>query len=179
MASSDFTSMILRYHEALREGTLAADFDNLGYTPTKDGVVFFVEPKDVDRVAVALADPLGPEGWNVSTDRSTGGDDDDDDDEQHFLGAFYDSEGIGDNMLALAELADELAELVERAGVGEVDGLCDEGDEQAIFTYGPDADALLAVMEPLLRKFPVRPARIELRYGAPDDPKAREREIRL
>ena len=129
-----------------------------------------------DQVREAIRALVGDTAWRTSLGEASEGDAGE---PQQFLGAYYSSEGIGDNIMALAELSDELAELVAHAGVGEVDGLCDEGDEQAIFSYGPNADALLAVMEPLLRRFPVRPARIALRYGRADEPEAFERDIVL
>ena len=148
-------------------GSVAMDYD-------AGQIVIFVE-RESEQLHEEIRAIVGDAAWRTTVGTSS----DEEDEPQHFLGAYYASEGIGDNIMALDELSEELAELVERAGVGEVDGLCDEGDEQAIFSYGPDADALLAVMEPLLRRFPVRPARIELRYGGHDDPDAREREIVL
>lgn len=151
-------------------GGVAMDYD-------AGQIVIYVD-RDDEPLRRAIRELVGDSAWRMTLGAETL-DSDRDDDDRHFLGAYYNSEGIGDDIGALGELSDELCDLVERAGVGEIDGLCDEGDEQAIFMYGADADALLAVVEPLLRRFPVRPARIELRYGAADDPDVREREIVL
>jgi hypothetical protein len=50
-----------------------------------------------------------------------------------------------------------LTEAIERAGVGAFDGNEFGGGEVMLFAYGPDADALFAVMEPVLRDLPFRP----------------------
>ncbi|MGW2689906.1 hypothetical protein ACWC6I_43000 [Streptomyces sp. NPDC001414] len=68
-----------------------------------------------------------------------------------------------------------LAEAIEQVGVGEFDGNEFGGGEVAVFAYGPDADALFVVMEPILRDLPFRPANVVLRYGSASDPSAAER----
>jgi hypothetical protein len=165
-----------RFMAAMENGTLPEGVPgSVAMDHDAGQIVIYVDRED-EQLREQIRAIVGDAAWRTTLGTSS---DDEDDEAQQFLGAYYSSEGIGDNIVALAELSDELAALVEQARVGEVDGLCDEGDEQAIFTYGPDADALLAVMEPLLRRFPVRPARVELRYGGHDDPDAREREILL
>ncbi|WP_037767418.1 hypothetical protein [Streptomyces sp. 142MFCol3.1] len=72
-----------------------------------------------------------------------------------------------------------LTEAIERVGVGEFDGNEFGGGEVALFAYGPDADALFAVMEPVLRDLPFRPANVVLRYGSASDPSAAERRVEL
>ncbi|QKW18455.1 hypothetical protein HUT16_04685 [Kitasatospora sp. NA04385] len=72
-----------------------------------------------------------------------------------------------------------VAELVERAGVGEWDGHEFGGGEVLLFAYGPDADALFAVAEPTLRGLPFRPASVLLRYGPALDPATPERRVEL
>ncbi|WP_329025671.1 hypothetical protein [Streptomyces sp. NBC_00690] len=49
----------------------------------------------------------------------------------------------------------------------------------ALFAYGPDAEALFAVTEPVLRDLPFRPANVILRYGSASDPSATERLVEL
>ncbi|MFB6427887.1 hypothetical protein ACFCXC_31845 [Streptomyces microflavus] len=44
-----------------------------------------------------------------------------------------------------------LAEVIERVGVGELDGHDFGGGEVVLFASGPDADALFATMSPVLR----------------------------
>ncbi|MEU2735014.1 hypothetical protein ABZ656_06090 [Streptomyces sp. NPDC007095] len=55
---------------------------------------------------------------------------------------------------------------VGEAGVGEVDGDEFGGGEAVVYAYGPDAEALFKVMEPILRGLPFRPAHVVLRHGA-------------
>src|SRR5262245_17481536 len=66
---------------------------------------------------------------------------------------------------------------IERAlagrGVGELDGNEVGGGTCVLFLYGPDADALLAAIEPVLRADPLTTsARVVRRYGPADDPGA-------
>lgn len=63
--------------------------------------------------------------------------------------------------------------------IAEVDGTEFGAGKAEIFTYGPDARRLFAVMEPELRAFPNRPALALLRFGEPDDPSAAEERIEL
>lgn len=62
---------------------------------------------------------------------------------------------------------------------GEFDGSMLGPDLVQLFAYGPDADRLFAVMEPVLRRFPARPAHATLRYGASSDSHAPERRLDL
>src|SRR2546423_746716 len=78
-----------------------------------------------------------------------------------------------------AESLDPLFELEERlevaitgAGVGEFDGneIAVDGSDGALYMYGPDADALFAVVRPLLKAAGcLRNARAILRYGPPEE----------
>ncbi|MFI8364289.1 hypothetical protein ACIGD1_29530 [Streptomyces sp. NPDC085612] len=72
-----------------------------------------------------------------------------------------------------------LAEAIEQAGVGEFDGNEHGGGEVVLYAYGPDADALFAVMAPLLDDLPFRPADVVLRHGSVDDRLAPEHRIDL
>ncbi|MFD8981680.1 hypothetical protein [Streptomyces sp. NPDC059564] len=67
-----------------------------------------------------------------------------------------------------------LTEAIEQAEVGEFDGNEYGGGEVVLYAYGPDADALFAVMAPILHDLPFRPAHVLLRYGSVDDPSAAE-----
>jgi hypothetical protein len=63
-------------------------------------------------------------------------------------------------------LAEELAAAVEDAGVGEYDGDEYGGGECLLFFAGRDAEALFAVLQPLLRKHPLgRGATVQLQFG--------------
>lgn len=88
-----------------------------------------------DAAVRVLREVLGDVGWRVHADGA--GADEDSGPSEQFVGAYYNSEVIGDNIQDLADLAQDLQLLVANAGVGEIDGLCDEDEEQAIFAYGP------------------------------------------
>ncbi|WP_328834751.1 hypothetical protein [Streptomyces europaeiscabiei] len=72
-----------------------------------------------------------------------------------------------------------LTEAIEQADVGEFDGNEFGGGEVVLYAYGPDADALFAVMAPILRDLPFRPAHVILRYGSASDPSAAEHRVDL
>ncbi|MFB7106241.1 hypothetical protein [Streptomyces hydrogenans] len=72
-----------------------------------------------------------------------------------------------------------LTEAIEQADVGEFDGNEYGGGKVALYAYGPNADALFAVMAPILHDLPFRPAHVVLRYGSVDDPSAAERRVDL
>ena len=81
---------------------------------------------------------------------------------------------------SIHELTDRLAEAIESAGVGEFDG--DEfGDgECSLYMYGPDADALFASIEPILRNSShATGGHVIKRYGDADDPEAKEVRVDL
>jgi hypothetical protein len=83
--------------------------------------------------------------------------------------------GTGDEVESIHDLSDQLLEAIEEREVGEFDG--DEfGDGRCmLFMYGPDADALFAVVEPILRASPLsRGGHAIKRYGEAGDENARE-----
>ena len=91
-------------------------------------------------------------------------------------------EGLGtdDEVEAFHELSDQLAEVIEEHEAGEFDGDEFGGGECVLFMYGPDADALFAAIEPLLRALPLaKGAWVIKRYGDASDPNAKEVSIRL
>lgn len=71
-------------------------------------------------------------------------------------------------------LMEDLQAAIERSGVGEFDGNADA----MLYAYGPDAEALWAVMEPLVRGFG-RPCEVELRLGPMEDDDAPTRVLAL
>ena len=71
-----------------------------------------------------------------------------------------------------------LHRVITRAGVGEHDGNEFGGGEAVLYSYGPDADRLFAVVEPVFKSFPMEAVAV-LRYGAPADPQVKETEIPL
>ncbi|MET9611037.1 hypothetical protein ABZZ17_39155 [Streptomyces sp. NPDC006512] len=72
-----------------------------------------------------------------------------------------------------------LTEAIEQADVGEFGGNEYGGGEVVLYAYGPDADALFAVMAPILNDLPFRLAHVVLRYGSVDAPSAAERRVEL
>ena len=79
---------------------------------------------------------------------------------------------------SIHSLTGELDDAIAKAGVGEFDG--DEfGDGTCtLYMYGPDADRLFAVVEPILRRSShILAARALKRYGGAGDPSAREQHI--
>jgi hypothetical protein len=89
--------------------------------------------------------------------------------------------GLGQHSerMAVFEAQRLLVEAIERAGVGEFDGNEFGGGEVVIYAYGPDADALFAVMAPVLHNLPFRPAHVVLRHGAASDASAVPRRVDL
>ena len=81
--------------------------------------------------------------------------------------------------MAVCRLEDRIARAVARIG-GEHDGN-ELGEGQAIlYTYGPDADAILEAVRQSLADFPVRADAYAIkRYGRADDPAATEQRVEL
>lgn len=72
----------------------------------------------------------------------------------------------------LFALEEQLQAAIAAAGVGEFDGneVATDGSEGILYMYGPDADALFAVVRPALEATDfMRGARVRLRYGPPKD----------
>ncbi|MEQ1699651.1 MAG: hypothetical protein ABMA25_06055 [Ilumatobacteraceae bacterium] len=67
------------------------------------------------------------------------------------------------------DLEDQLIEAISAAGVGEYDGNEFGAGGATLYAYGPDADALFAVMEGPLRDFGADPgSSATIRHGGPD-----------
>jgi hypothetical protein len=78
------------------------------------------------------------------------------------------------------ELEDDLIAAVEAAGVGEYDGNEFGEGEAALYAYGPDADALFAVMEPVITAFGPGAGSFAIkRYGDAGNPAAEESQVPL
>ncbi len=76
----------------------------------------------------------------------------------------------------------QLIDALDGKNVGELDGheIAIDGSDGFLFLYGPDADALFAVIEPVLRKSPVMPgADATLRYGDPDEADVKQKLVRI
>ncbi len=73
-------------------------------------------------------------------------------------------------------------EAVNASGLGDYDGneLAVDGSDGSMYMYGPDANRLFALVRPKLEAaIFLKNVRVTLRYGAVDDPKAREVEVKL
>jgi len=72
----------------------------------------------------------------------------------------------------LFELEEQLEDAIDEAKVGEYDGneIEQSGADGVLYMYGPDADALFAVVRPILAGATIiRNAVATLRYGPPED----------
>ena len=86
-----------------------------------------------------------------------------------------------DSLDPLLDLEGELEAAIAAAGVGEFDGneIAVDLSDGSLYMYGPDADALFAVVLPILaRAGCFRNARATLRYGPPENG-VRQRIVRL
>jgi hypothetical protein len=80
------------------------------------------------------------------------------------------------------EFEKDLEAAIAEAAVGEYDGneLATDGSDGSMYMYGPDADALFAIVKPrLLSAALLRNVVVTLRYGAVTDPAAREEKVTL
>jgi len=72
------------------------------------------------------------------------------------------------NLDRLFELEDQLDEAISKAEVGEYDGneIATDGSDGSLYMYGPDADRLLEVVEPIIRANSfMKGAQVRRRYG--------------
>lgn len=86
-----------------------------------------------------------------------------------------------DSLDPLYDLEEQLEVVMADAGVGEFDGneIAVDLSHGSLYVYGPDADALFAVVRPLLAAAECfRTARATLRYGPPEQG-VRERVVAL
>lgn len=91
-----------------------------------------------------------------------------------------DSFGATNERETIHSLCDEIAEAIEENDAGEFDG--DEFGEGTctLYMYGPDADALFAVTEPILRASTVSTGGHAIkRFGEAGDPNAKEVQVDL
>lgn len=87
--------------------------------------------------------------------------------------------GAGDDW-SVDVVEDQLIEAIEEAGVGEFDGNLLGPGEVELYAYGPDADALFDVMEPILRGIGLEEGSHAVkRYGAVGDPDVRHVRVEL
>jgi hypothetical protein len=86
---------------------------------------------------------------------------------------------LSDDEWDVYDVEDQLIEAIGKAGVGEFDGNLMGPGEVVLYAYGPDADALFDVMEPILRAVPAKEAYAVKQYGEPGDPSTREVRVQL
>lgn len=87
--------------------------------------------------------------------------------------------GSGEEREAVYELEARIETAVAAVG-GEHDGNEFGAGEAILYTYGPDADAVFDAIRECLGGFPVRPGAYAIkRYGAADDPAARQERVSL
>jgi len=91
------------------------------------------------------------------------------------LGLRDDPSGSFEEREGLFALQEQMAEAIKDAAAGEFDGdLWGEG-ECVLYMYGPDADRLVAAIEPLLKSCLLASGGYAVkRYGGAGDPDARE-----
>lgn len=88
----------------------------------------------------------------------------------HSLIVSFNRPGI--DLEALHALEEHLSRALVEAGAGEYDGneIAIDGSDSSLFMVGPDANALFAIAEPILRESPLmQGATIRVRYGPPSD----------
>jgi hypothetical protein len=75
----------------------------------------------------------------------------------------------------LQALEDQMQQAIEEASAGEFDGDEFGGGRCVLFMYGPDADRLYRLIEPLLKNAPAAAGGYAIkRYGKARDPSSRE-----
>lgn len=85
------------------------------------------------------------------------------------------------NLGPLHSLEDKLREAIQTAGAGEYDGheIAVDGSDGSLYMYGPDADGLFEVVQPMLEGTHfLKGAHVTMRYGPPREGVA-ERHVRL
>jgi hypothetical protein len=81
---------------------------------------------------------------------------------------------------AIFDLEDMLRGAIDDQGVGLFDGVEFGGGLCILFMYGPDADRLFAVVEPILKAAPLARGGFAIKqYGAPEDLSAVEVRVDL
>ncbi|MET0653405.1 MAG: hypothetical protein ABWY63_12900 [Hyphomicrobiaceae bacterium] len=92
------------------------------------------------------------------------------------IGERADEMGV-DDLDALFGLQQELAQVIEPAGLGEVDGneIAMDSSEASVYAYGADAKAMLTAALPVICRSPLTAGgQAYLRYGNVDDDAATE-----
>ena len=83
---------------------------------------------------------------------------------------------------ALFALEDELTAALEGKGIGTLDGneIAMDGSDGTLFLYGPDADALFAAIEPVLKSSAItQGGNATLRYGPAGQPNVMQKFVAI
>lgn len=93
---------------------------------------------------------------------------------------YLDGAGLPDNVYEeydVVTLEDRLIDVIERERAGGYDGNEYGPDVVTLYMYGPDAERLFSLIEPILRSYPLcENARVVIRKGKPG---AQEHEVRI
>lgn len=85
------------------------------------------------------------------------------------------------DLTRLFDLESKLESAISAANAGEYDGneVAADGSDGILYMYGPDADRLFQVVEPILKATPfMNGAKVTIRYGPPADG-VREKEVAI
>ena len=87
---------------------------------------------------------------------------------QQCLAVFLDGTSLPDDVYAELDFEAVVEEIGAAAGAGSYRGFWQGPEETGLFLFGPDAEAMLARVEPVLRRIPIgQNARVVVRYGKP------------
>jgi hypothetical protein len=82
------------------------------------------------------------------------------------LAVFLDGASLPDEVYQNLDFEAVVAEIGEAAGPDSYHGFAQGAEETGLFYFGPDADAMFARVEPVLRKLPIgQNARVVVRHG--------------
>ena len=96
---------------------------------------------------------------------------------QQCLAVFLDGTSLPDEVYAELDFEAVVEEIGAAAGAGSFRGFWQGPEETGLFLFGSDAEAMLARVEPVLRRLPIgENARVVVRYGKPG---LQPREIRM
>ena len=96
---------------------------------------------------------------------------------QQCLAVFLDGTSLPDEVYAELDFDAVVEEVGAAAGAGSYRGFWQGPEETGLFLFGPDAEAMLARVEPVLGRLPIgQNARVVVRYGKPG---LKPREIRM
>jgi hypothetical protein len=90
--------------------------------------------------------------------------------EQHAVIAYFDY--AANSLDAIFDVEEQLEAAINAAGVGEFDGneIAVDLSDGSLYMYGADAEALFAVVQPILAGAEcLRNTRVTLRFGPPED----------